>query len=73
MMNGHESNLVGIMIKIMIMVTIMVKINDELRNLRVYIWFMSSIPRWFLLSSFISIDRTRVHWTVFLEFIHLNI
>ena len=73
MMNGHESNLVEIMIKIMIMVTIMVKINDELRNLRVYIWFMSSIPRWFLLSSFISIDRTRVHWTVFLEFIHLNI
>ena len=37
MMNGHESNLVGIMIKIMIMVTIMVKINDELQNLRVYI------------------------------------
>ena len=35
MMNGHESNLVGIMI--MIMVTIMVKINDELQNLRVYI------------------------------------
>ena len=36
MMNGRESNLIGIMIKVMVMVTIMVKINDELRNLRVY-------------------------------------
>ena len=36
-MNGHESNLVRlimiILIKVMIMVNHMVKINDELRNL----------------------------------------
>ena len=35
MMNGHESYLVKIMIKVMIMVTI--KINDEFRNTGVYI------------------------------------
>ena len=35
MMNGHESYLVRIMIKVMIMVTI--KINDEFRNTGVYI------------------------------------
>ena len=37
MMNGHESHLVRMMIKVIIMVTMMVKIDDEFRNPGVYI------------------------------------
>ena len=66
-MNGHESYLIRIMIKVMIMVTI--KINDEFRNTGVYIRRKDSLMSSIRTINTCSLFRYRLHrcWWRMLE------